>query len=947
MRKILVLLILSPVLLFGQSQNPPTIDWQQVKTKNFTVIFPKEIKDYGIETALIIDSIYYHDTKTFYRNHPSPVNLLLYNRSVVSNAYAALSPRRMVWYTIPPQSLSLTLSPWNKTLAIHEFRHVTQYSVLNYGFTNIVSTLMGEFGQSAMINWSIPNWYMEGDAIFNETKFSKSGRGRMPAFSLPIRTILLNNQNISYEKAHFRSYKTYFPNHYYLGYYMVSYINRHYGEEVWNKILAKSATHSYWPYTFERSIKKYTGNNVRKTYKKAMDEIDSLWSEQISGIDITYANLVNKKKKRVWTNYFEIQYVSEDTILCLKSGFDDKSTLYYVFSDGKEKRIREIRSESISYAKDKVVYTRFKQHPRWGEVSYNDIVVYNLKTNKLQQITQKGKYFSAEISPDGKKIVAVSYTEKVEPKIVVLDLNGEIIFEKKILDANNVAQPVWTIDGKNIVFLKTSENGESMEMLNTETLKIKNLISPHWIKFENPECSEKYVYFNYDYSGITNIYALDLQTHEIFQVTSRPYGAIEAIVDGKGDYLYFTEYDLNGIDIKKIPLNSSNNQALAADWKPLNEVKRSPVNYFSSKKTDETFKNINTNFAKSRKSQLKVKDYKPARHFFNIHSWTPMISGENYGFDVYSSDIMNTIDIVGSLYGNIALKNIKTGVNISYKKYFPVIGFGVSTGRNGLSFDQEVFGEIDSVQNWYENEANLSVSIPLNFSTGIYYRNFETSLSSSYIGMSNFQGNFYDSLDIRYTDLVSFSFDAQFSNRRYMSYRELLPDFGQFIAAGVSYVPDFFNLKGYRFYATGNLYLPGIIENHGIKLNAAFEKTNRISSDNYNFSHVISLPRGFEPAFYDFINKYTAEYRLPLFYPDWNIPYLLFFKRFRANLFYDYAFIRQNASDDNLSSVGIELLSDFHILRLNNFTLSAGLRASYLIDQETFVIELISFDVGF
>jgi hypothetical protein len=170
--------------------------------------------------------------------YPHKVDLVLYNGSAVSNAFAGLAPRKMQWYLTPPNSPSLTIQPWNEVLAIHEFRHVTQYHVLNSGFTKIASVVAGQYGQAVFTNCAqSPAGILKGMLLYSETVFSNSGRGRMPAFSLPIRTIALTNQKISYEKALFNSYRTYYPNHYYLGYYMVTYINRNKGQHVWNSIL--------------------------------------------------------------------------------------------------------------------------------------------------------------------------------------------------------------------------------------------------------------------------------------------------------------------------------------------------------------------------------------------------------------------------------------------------------------------------------------------------------------------------------------------------------------------------------------------------------------------------------------------------------------------------------------------------------------------------------------
>jgi len=936
--------IVIPALLNAQSQNPPSLKWKQVNTEHFRVIFPTGIDDYAKETAILLDSFYVADTKIFIDNHPKKIDILLYNQSVVSNAYAALAPRRMVWYLTPPYSPYLTLSPWNKVLGIHEFRHVTQYAKMNDGFTLLASKVFGQYGQAMMNGWAFPNWFFEGDAVFNETKYTNSGRGRMPSFSLPLRTIYLNDQKISYEKAFFRSYRTYYPNHYYLGYHMVTYINRHYGEDIWNKIIYRTSLYSYWPYSFERSVKKYTGFNVRKTYKKTFAELDSIWNQQLAAIDTTPALIVNKRK-RTWTNYFDPQFISDDTLLVLKSGFDENTALYYLLPNKKEKKIREINGENISYAKNMVVWTRYSENIRYAEQSFSDIVIFNLKTKKLKQITKNGKFLTAEISHNADKIVAVRYSTNLIPEIVILDMNGEEIFSYKGKMSEYFMMPTWTTDDKNIIFLHSDANGESLLMLNIDDNTLKTLIPAQWVKFDKPFCYSHYVFFNYDYSGITNIYALDLNNSQIFQVTSRLFGAIQAIVDKDSQNIYFTDYNLKALDIAKMPYNPD-------AWIPLDEVKQNTVDYFKSPKTETTLKNIDVKFASDQDSNLQVSDYKPIKHLFNVHSWLPFnIITEAAGLTIISDDVMNTTSIMLGL-GTLPQANIFTfDANISYKKYFPVFTLGFTYGQKGVILDSlkddspnaNIFG-YDSIANWSETNLYFSTSLPLDFSKGIYYRPMNLSISATYAKLAHISDLVINSFTTNQTLKLSANFS--FLNRKFMNFRDVAPRWGQYINAGYSFIPEISNIQGNMWFVQGELYLPGLLKHHSIILYAGMQNNTPNTDGYYPFYANISLPRGLDPTPYINITKFSVDYEFPLFYPDLNIPYLLYIKRLRADLFYDYAIVNDGIINTLKKTYGIDLVFDFNILRLNYISFNAGFRIT-AIDNNKIVVQGLFLDIPF
>jgi hypothetical protein len=56
--------------------------------------------------------------------------------------------------------------------------------------------LAGDDGLSLAINASVPDWFYEGDAVYNETVHSKLGRGRIPFFTNQYKSLWLAIKNI-------------------------------------------------------------------------------------------------------------------------------------------------------------------------------------------------------------------------------------------------------------------------------------------------------------------------------------------------------------------------------------------------------------------------------------------------------------------------------------------------------------------------------------------------------------------------------------------------------------------------------------------------------------------------------------------------------------------------------------------------------------------------------
>jgi hypothetical protein len=89
---------------------------------------------------------------------------------------------------------------------------------------------------------------------------------------------------------------------------------------------------------------------------------------------------------------------------------------------------------------------------------------------------------------------------------------------------------------------------------------------------------------------------------------------------------------------------------------------------------------------------------------------------------------------------------------------------------------------------------------------------------------------------------------------------------------------------------------PGIGRHHGLQLYGGYQKKNIAF---YPFSDIISFPRGYTEIARDEIYSFSAMYSMPLFYPEWQIGNLLYFKRFKTSIFYDFP--RVPVSNDPVS----------------------------------------------
>ena len=135
----------------------------------------------------------------------------------------------------------------------------------------------------------------------------------------------------------------------------------------------------------------------------------------------------------------------------------------------------------------------------------------------------------------------------------------------------------------------------------------------------------------------------------------------------------------------------------------------------------------------------------------------------------------------------------------------------------------------------------------------------------------------------------------------------------------------------------GKAYIPGFAPHHSISIAALYQNSmggfnSKLLASNFTFHSSRLIPRGFHTA--EVENRdYVAtslNYQFPVCYPEGGIPSVLYFKRIRLNLGFDYAsfgkqfFVAYPEIDkvnliskrNNLFSYGGDITFDVNIFRM-------------------------------
>ncbi len=936
---------------FSIGQDPANIKWQQIKSENFTILYPKGFDSHAMYLANVLQYVREHGTQSL-GTPPKQVTAILHNRSAVSNGYSLWAPKRNEYFTCPPQDNYA--QDWIEQLATHEYRHMTQMNMLNCGATKVLGWFFGQQINSLVLGLYVPLWFMEGDAVTTETLLTKSGRGRIPSFEMIERAQILGYKRFNYDKAVLGSYKDYVPDQYYFGYQLVAGARKMYGAELWKSAMETTGKDPFMVTPFNKGLKKVSGLNKTQLYKSVYDNLDSLWKVQRDKSTFNPFTSITPDKQKVYTNYTFPHFINDSTIIAEKSGLDDIERLVQINYKGEEKIIHTpgfYIYESLSITENNafnssnlkisdnhskpekyITWAEHKIDKRWAIRDYSVIMTRDFETGKTKQITKKSRYFAPYLFPDSKKIVAVEVTENSDCSLVILDRQTGAVLNKIPAGGTNLFQtPSVSDDGKRIAAVLFDHNvGKSIVAINPETGQKEILVKPSFDEISDPHLYKNYLFFNGIYSGIDNVYALDTLTGKIWQVTSALYGATDLEISPNGKKMTYSNYTPFGYQIAEANFNPSL-------WKPIEQVTDNSIKLYQSLLPQESGLVDSVNIPIK---NYDIKNYSKLGHLFNLHSWAPLFINANNmtlhpGVSIASQNMLST---TFATLGYDYKPNEKVGryyATASYQGWYPVFNATYSYGKDVAYLYQNPGEPAMKRLSFNSSDFLFGTNIPLNFTIGHYIQEILPSASIEHIATTD---------TLIPTNYTVMDYSLLLVNQVKTVLRDVLPRWEQAITLEYKNTPFGGSNFGNEFNAELLLLFPGLARHHSFSILGGYQTK---TPGDYAFPNLLAYPRGYNKTseysgtlYNNNLESVSLNYGLPLCYPDLRIGSLFYFQRFRANLFYDYAIGKTNSVTTQYHSTGVELTTDMNIVRFI-FPLSPGVRASYIPSLNKTVFEFL------
>ncbi len=913
-------LIDAPMPLLDARQNPSGLEWAQLKTAHFRVIFPRSMETEARRVAGMLEGVYLADAENL-KVSPRRWDIILQAHLLDSNGFVTLAPSRSEFFTTPWMGPELGQTEWLRGLAVHEFRHIVQFDKSREGFARFLRVWLGELGVGIAIGLTLPPWYLEGDAVGMETALSSGGRGRLPGFARDLRALLLDGQDYHYDKMALGSYKDFTPSHYVLGYFLTTHLRLKYGRDVLEKIHASTMVRAYNPLSFFNAVAEHTGKDFDDVYAEALTELTRLWRAQQALIREVPAQTWHPREARGWTNYAYPSALPDGAVLAYRSGLGHIGQFVRVEGDGREELLWTpaplLQPFPFKLRAGKLAYAETVLHPRWGAQELSRVRVRDVVSGEEAFASEAGGWLLPVLDQRAQTLAVFSWESKGAPSLRVMDAKGKEFHRVPWSRQEPVMGMDWVPGTRSLVVLHRRGAYELVFSLVDPTTGAKRPLaaSTRWT-WAHPVASTTHVYFQSNGSGIDNIHRLPLEGGPEERVTSERHGAHHPSWGEAG--LTYARYTPDGLRPARLAPEKIQPMPPGPDTQP-------PL--YEALVQQEGKGDL---LAGDPASDVQVRPYSLPAHAWNPHSWfflAPPFGSTVTGM-LRSTDVLNTVEWTNGASWDLNERTAQAFSSLRWSYLWPLFDLRAAFGnRRETDIDLPGFPNEDK---WEEGSAELGMTLPWRRLHGRW-----SSLAQlrGFGGLLHAHGRQIPELGELGSESLSVGgVEASWSTLQRRAQRDLMAPWGFQVSglwkegSGISYGGGERSLQQW---ASVRAFVPGILPHHHLYGEYTHEERGLFG---YHFPSPTLFPRGWRGRFLERANRTSANYAFPLAYPDWRLTHWLYLKRVSFNAFHDNLWGQRYLNGVRYESRGGELWFDTHFLR-NAFPLQWGVRYSVPTDR--------------
>lgn len=943
---------------YSSGEDPARLKWSQVRAGNFQLIYPRGLDSMAFRYAYLFEQVAPYAFRGLDAKMPK-LPVVLHPYTTDANGLVIWAPKRMELNTMYDPANQATT--WEKSLVIHESRHVAQMQRSGEHLFKFLHFLVGEQSEGLASGLVFSSHLYEGDAVLAETEYSNSGRGRQAEFLMPYKALFADSVYYSFDKYYLGSYKDYIPNHYAFGYMQLSagrYLNEKslpQGSDAMSSLFTYRTKN---PLSLAGSFRKAYGCSRTQLWKKAQSFYAQKWEEEAQQKAPFDEPKIISDPEKTYVSYQD-PVVIDSSIYVVKSSLSQNDHLVRLLPNGKSEFLTWLGgiNSMIAPVDEKIYWTESVSGLRWAHENFSVLKEYDIPTGKIRTLSRKSCFYHPSPSEDGKKIAMASYYPDGSSKLILWD--RKLGMYDRIIDVPQgvqLGEMIW-IDDSTIFATVITDGGSGVYAVDLKTEAWKEVLPPMHFTVHSIDCQGDDLYFGSDMDGTDNFYRMNLSNGLTYRITNMRFGGYCYLIEG--DDLYLSNYSKKGYEVAVLKMDTLQEQLVSSVSGKVTLSEDQPIIHrVADQFSAEGGFDIDSLVIPSHLS-YPVEKYSKGAHLFNIHSWAPFyydkdelasFTFEKYYESVAPGAMLISQNVLGTFTTQLGYSyhdGFHAGhLRMSYAGWYPVISLNVDyndakanqyrllpDGKGNYELNARSFGPALDV--------DLMTYIPFSFDGGGYSRGLIPSIH--WVASNN---SYYAEKRRQYNTYQYAQFGLQYYSVLNQSMRDIFPRLGFGLnlqcLRPLSMDHYFTGINYARAYA----YVPGLMKNHSFCLSASYQHQIATPDTRLYLGNIINMPAGISETIYESdMASFSCQYAFPV-HLDLSVPSLLYIKRLQCIPYADGLFYPTTLPESpkkapkpttrkisGLYSVGSEFLLDFYVLRLSSFEMTAGVRWSYLFDK--------------
>lgn len=567
----------------GQASPAPHLNWRSIATPCCDVHFPAAQEAEGQRVAAMVDACVDNAATLLQGRLQDRLQVVLHDVTDSPNGFANVVPyNRVELRAITPDDGSelARTDDWLRLLVQHEVLHIVHLDIV-HGIPAAVNLVLGKVWPPNVVQ---PRMFVEGLAVWAETRFTDGGRLRSTLFSAPLRLAALQGDRWSLDDASNASRRPPgFGAAYTYGAFFVDWLTRRYGTGLW-----AAYAHDYGgqaiPYAVQRSLESITGRDLALDWDDFLDDVLKD-ARRLEALTLARGGPTpSRRLTRLGGAIRRPAFLTSDTLVVGANPPDGPPGLYALrglpaATPIPEPLVRTGDLADVAVVDDDVVFSQTEVDRQW--YSFRDLFVRSAD-GRVRQLTWGQRLRNPARLP-GTRVVVAEQRTGARSALVEVDIDSGVIDDVAVApagvtlytpqpspDGTRVAVSRLDVDGLRRLALFDRASGAWQVLdhepggapatataattsthgdwgLGASGLRVGE-IDPTWV-------DDRTIVYAADDDGLFNVFLLDTVTGDRRRVVDTLGGAALPVATPDGTGVVYVDAHLDGVDLRVAALD--------------------------------------------------------------------------------------------------------------------------------------------------------------------------------------------------------------------------------------------------------------------------------------------------------------------------------------------------------------------------------------------------------